>query len=103
MQADSNSCARETIMGVASIHARRQIVHCCYRTLITELRYRGGNDPELSVAGQRRAEALAQMLKDADLTAIFVTEFSGLRKQLRRLPGQQTLVQQSLVGRILKL
>src|SRR5215831_10816221 len=35
----------------------------------------GGNDPELSVAGQKRAEALAEILKDADLTAIFVTEF----------------------------
>jgi len=34
-----------------------------------------GNDPELSVAGQKRAEALAQILKDAGLTAIFVTEF----------------------------
>ena len=35
----------------------------------------GGNDPELSVAGRKQAEALAQMLKDADLTAIFTTEF----------------------------
>ena len=35
----------------------------------------GGNDPELSVAGQKRAEALSEILKDADLTAIFVTEF----------------------------
>jgi broad specificity phosphatase PhoE len=35
----------------------------------------GGNDPELSVAGRKRAEALAQILKDAELTAIFVTEF----------------------------
>ena len=34
----------------------------------------GGNDPELSVSGQKRAEALAQILKDAELTAIFVTE-----------------------------
>ena len=35
----------------------------------------GGNDPELSVAGGRRAEALARMLKDAELRAIFTTEF----------------------------
>jgi broad specificity phosphatase PhoE len=35
----------------------------------------GGNDPELSVAGQKRAEALARILKDSQITAIFVTEF----------------------------
>jgi broad specificity phosphatase PhoE len=35
----------------------------------------GGNDPELSVAGQKRAEALARILKDAQITSIFVTEF----------------------------
>jgi phosphohistidine phosphatase SixA len=34
-----------------------------------------GNDPELSPAGQKRATALAQMLNDAQLTAIFTTEF----------------------------
>jgi 2,3-bisphosphoglycerate-dependent phosphoglycerate mutase len=35
----------------------------------------GGNDPDLSTAGQERAEALARMLKDAEITAIFTTEF----------------------------
>lgn len=35
----------------------------------------GGNDPELSVAGQKRAEALARILKDSQITAVFVTEF----------------------------
>jgi broad specificity phosphatase PhoE len=35
----------------------------------------GGKDPELSVAGQKRAEALARILKDSQLTAVFVTEF----------------------------
>jgi 2,3-bisphosphoglycerate-dependent phosphoglycerate mutase len=34
-----------------------------------------GNDPDLSAAGQERAEALARMLKDAEITAIFTTEF----------------------------
>jgi broad specificity phosphatase PhoE len=34
----------------------------------------GGNDPELSVAGQKRAEALACILKDSQITAVFVTE-----------------------------
>ena len=33
------------------------------------------NDPELSVAGQKRADALARVLKDSQITAIFVTEF----------------------------
>jgi broad specificity phosphatase PhoE len=35
----------------------------------------GGNDPELSAAGQERAEALARIVKDAEITAIFTTEF----------------------------
>jgi broad specificity phosphatase PhoE len=35
----------------------------------------GGNDPELSVAGQKRAEALARILKDSQTTSVFVTEF----------------------------
>jgi 2,3-bisphosphoglycerate-dependent phosphoglycerate mutase len=34
-----------------------------------------GKDPELSPAGQQRAEALARMLKDAEISAIFTTEF----------------------------
>jgi broad specificity phosphatase PhoE len=35
----------------------------------------GGNDPDLSVQGQKRADALAQILKDSRITAVFVTEF----------------------------
>jgi phosphohistidine phosphatase SixA len=35
----------------------------------------GGNDPELSVAGQKRADTLARILKDSEIRAIFVTEF----------------------------
>ena len=35
----------------------------------------GGNDPELSPAGHERANALARILKDSQMTAIFVTEF----------------------------
>ena len=35
----------------------------------------GGNDPELSPAGHERAEALARILKDSQISAIFVTEF----------------------------
>ncbi len=35
----------------------------------------GGNDPDLSVAGEKRAEALAHILKDSQITNVFVTEF----------------------------
>ena len=35
----------------------------------------GGADPELSPAGHERANALARILKDSQITAIFVTEF----------------------------
>ena len=35
----------------------------------------GANDPDLSVAGKKRAEALARILKDSQITAVFVTEF----------------------------
>ena len=31
----------------------------------------GGNDPDLSVAGQKRAEALARILKDSQITCGF--------------------------------
>ena len=34
-----------------------------------------GKDPDLSAAGHARAVALASMLKDADVTAIYVSEF----------------------------
>jgi len=35
----------------------------------------GGDDPELSAAGQKRAETLAHILKDSQIRAVFVTEF----------------------------
>src|SRR6266542_5648998 len=35
----------------------------------------GGENPDLSVAGQKRAEALARILKDSQITTVFVTEF----------------------------
>jgi phosphohistidine phosphatase SixA len=35
----------------------------------------GGNDPDLSLQGQKRADALARILKDSQITSVFVTEF----------------------------
>ena len=35
----------------------------------------GGKDPELSLQGQKRADALANILKDSQITSVFVTEF----------------------------
>src|SRR5947207_10736143 len=35
----------------------------------------GGRDPDLSLAGRARADALARILKDSGITAIFTTEF----------------------------
>jgi broad specificity phosphatase PhoE len=35
----------------------------------------GGNDPDLSQDGQKRADALAHILKDSQITSVFVTEF----------------------------
>jgi broad specificity phosphatase PhoE len=35
----------------------------------------GGKDPDLSVRGQKRADALAHILKDSQITSVFVTEF----------------------------
>jgi broad specificity phosphatase PhoE len=35
----------------------------------------GGNDPDLSLQGRKRADALAHILKDSQITAVFVTEF----------------------------
>ena len=35
----------------------------------------GGTDPDLSSAGRARADALARILKDSDITAIFTSEF----------------------------
>jgi 2,3-bisphosphoglycerate-dependent phosphoglycerate mutase len=35
----------------------------------------GGDDPDLSLAGQKRVDAPARILKDSQITAVFVTEF----------------------------
>lgn len=47
-------------------------------------------NPELSAAGQTRAELLGRMLKDAGVSAIFATEFARTRQtaeQVRRATG----------------
>src|SRR5881392_2806669 len=40
----------------------------------------GGNDPDLSSPGRARAEALARILKDSGITAIFTSEFKRTRE-----------------------
>jgi broad specificity phosphatase PhoE len=40
----------------------------------------GGKDPDLSPAGRARAEALARILKDSRITAIFTSEFKRTQK-----------------------
>jgi len=40
----------------------------------------GGNDPDLSIAGRQRAQRLANVLKDARISAIFVTELRRTRQ-----------------------
>jgi broad specificity phosphatase PhoE len=44
-----------------------------------------GDDPELSESGRARAEALAEMLKDAGITAIYVTEFKRTQQTVAPL------------------
>jgi broad specificity phosphatase PhoE len=40
----------------------------------------GGKDPDLSVQGQKRADALAHILKDSQIRSVFVTEFKRTRE-----------------------
>jgi len=40
----------------------------------------GDKDPDLSLEGRKRADALAHILKDSQITAIFVTEFKRTQK-----------------------
>ncbi len=40
----------------------------------------GGSNPDLSSAGRARADALARILKDSGITAIFTTEFKRTRE-----------------------
>jgi 2,3-bisphosphoglycerate-dependent phosphoglycerate mutase len=66
------------------------------------------SDPELSAAGRARAEALASMLKDAGVTAIFATEYKRTQQTaaplakllgitLQSVPSKDTA---ALVGRV---
>jgi len=49
----------------------------------------GGKDPDLSVEGQKRADALAHILKDSQITSVFVTEFK--RTQQTAAPTARAL------------
>ena len=55
----------------------------------------GGNDPDLSEAGQKRAKDLAQVLKDAGISAIYVSEFK--RTQETAAPLAEALHLQPVV------
>ena len=47
-----------------------------------------GADPDLSAAGHARAESLAQVLRDAKITAIYVTEYKRTRQTAEPLAKQ---------------
>lgn len=54
-----------------------------------------GNDPDLSEAGRARGEALARMLRDANITAIYTTEFKRTQQTatpLARALGIETII-----------
>jgi broad specificity phosphatase PhoE len=40
----------------------------------------GGREPELSPQGQKRADALGHILKDSQITSVFVTEFKRMHE-----------------------
>ena len=42
--------------------------------LVRHAEKKTGDDPDLTKAGHARAESLAKMLKDADITAIYTSE-----------------------------
>lgn len=51
----------------------------------------GGKDPDLSEAGRTRAEALATILKDEKITAIYATEFKRTQETAAPLAQAQGL------------
>jgi broad specificity phosphatase PhoE len=56
------------------------------------------NDPDLSAAGQARAESLAAILKDARISAIYITEFNRTRQTaapLAKTVGVEPIVMSS--------
>src|SRR5207245_849732 len=58
-------------VSVSNVSARPVVVFVRH----AEKAANGGNDPDLSSAGHARAEALARILKDSGITAIFTSEF----------------------------
>ena len=40
----------------------------------------GDKDPDLSIEGQKRADALAHILQDSQITSVFVTEFKRTQR-----------------------
>jgi len=66
----------------------------------------GGNDPDLSSQGQKRAEALARMLKDSEITSVFVTEFKRTQETAgaaaETAPASPTVVSGKDVGALVE-
>src|SRR6187401_201985 len=66
----------------------------------------GGKDPDLSVEGQKRADALANMLKDSQITSVFVTEFKRTQETAaptaRALQVSPTVVPANDIGGLIQ-
>ena len=66
----------------------------------------GGKDPDLSTEGLKRAEALGQILKDCQITSIFVTEFKRTQETAaptaRAAHVTPTMVQANDIGALVE-
>jgi broad specificity phosphatase PhoE len=66
----------------------------------------GGSDPDLSLQGQKRADALAHILKDSQITSVFVTEFKCTRETAaptaRAAPVSPTLIPANDIGALVE-
>ncbi len=64
-----------TLLFLAFLSLRATAQPTIFITRHAEKANSGGNDPDLSEIGWTRAELLARILKDANITAIYTTEF----------------------------
>lgn len=59
----------------------------------------GGSDPDLSNAGYARAESLAEVLKDAGVRAIFVTEYKRTQQTAAPLAKRLDIQPRTIVAK----